>query len=157
MEKTVTVELELKKFILSKYKSIRAFTIAADIPYSTVDTMIKKGIGGTGINTMIKICNTLSIDVESLANGYIKPKISVSETKKYKSDENILLNNFNALNFKGKVKLLEYSEDLVTSGNYIDDDLIPSIVAARSKNNDEPIHFENLPDLSKFPVDDTEL
>lgn len=38
-----------------------------------------------------------------------------------------------------------------------DTELIPSLVAARSKNNDEPIHFENLPDLSKFPVDDTEL
>lgn len=38
-----------------------------------------------------------------------------------------------------------------------DTELIPSLVAARSKNNDEPIHIENLPDLSKFPVDDTEL
>lgn len=122
MEKSITVELALKEFILSKYKSIRAFTIDADIPYSTVDTMIKKGIGGTGINTMIKICNTLLIDVESLANGYIKPKINVSEIKKYNSDENILLNNFNALNSKGKVKLLEYSEDLVTSGNYIENE-----------------------------------
>lgn len=35
--------------------------------------------------------------------------------------------------------------------------LIPTLVAARSKNNDEPIHIENVPDLSKFPVDDTEL
>ena len=35
--------------------------------------------------------------------------------------------------------------------------LIPSLVAARSKNNDVPIHIENVPDLSKFPVDDTEL
>lgn len=36
-------------------------------------------------------------------------------------------------------------------------ELIPTLVAARSKNNDEPIHIENVPDLSKFPVDDTEL
>lgn len=36
-------------------------------------------------------------------------------------------------------------------------ELIPSLVAARSKNNDEPIHIENVPDLSKVPKDDTEL
>lgn len=36
-------------------------------------------------------------------------------------------------------------------------ELIPSLVAARSKNNDEPIQIENLPDLSKIPADDTEL
>lgn len=34
---------------------------------------------------------------------------------------------------------------------------IPSLVAARSKNNDKPIHTENLPDLSKFPIDDSDL
>ena len=37
------------------------------------------------------------------------------------------------------------------------EELIPTLVAARSQNNDVPIHIENVPDLSKFPVDDTEL
>lgn len=42
----------------------------------------------------------------------------------------------------------------------IDEDeteLIPSLVAARSENNDEPIHMELLPNLSKFPKNDTDL
>jgi transcriptional regulator with XRE-family HTH domain len=38
-----------------------------------------------------------------------------------------------------------------------DADLIPSLVAARSKSNDVPIHTDNLPDLSKFPIDDSDL
>lgn len=38
-----------------------------------------------------------------------------------------------------------------------DTDLIPSLVAARSKSNDVPIHTDNLPDLSKFPIDDSDL
>ena len=33
--------------------------------------MIKKGIGGTGITTVSKICNTLSIDINRLINGEI--------------------------------------------------------------------------------------
>ena len=33
--------------------------------------MLKKGIGGTGINTIIKICSALSISADGLANGQI--------------------------------------------------------------------------------------
>ncbi len=36
-------------------------------------------------------------------------------------------------------------------------ELIPSLVAARSKNNDEPIHIENEPDYSKAPADNTKI
>ena len=39
----------------------------------------------------------------------------------------------------------------------IETDTIPSITAARSKNNDEPIRIENVPDLSKFEPDDSDL
>ncbi len=34
---------------------------------------------------------------------------------------------------------------------------IPSLMVARSENNDESIHIENAPDFSKLPVDDTDL
>lgn len=69
----LTIEMELKQYILSKYKSIRAFTQEAEIPYSTFDTMIKRGISGTGVNTVTKICKTLEIDLKSLADGKIEP------------------------------------------------------------------------------------
>lgn len=66
-------EKKLKDFILQKYKSIRAFTHEADIPYSTIDTMFKRGIGGTSIDTVIKICKTLGISTDDLAVGKITP------------------------------------------------------------------------------------
>ena len=34
----------LKDLILEKYKSIREFTQEIDMPYSTVDTILKRGI-----------------------------------------------------------------------------------------------------------------
>lgn len=81
MSTKIPIESELKQYILTKYKSIRAFTQAAEIPYSTVDSMIKKGIDGTGINTISKICKTLSIDLESLASGRIVPIDEDNNTK----------------------------------------------------------------------------
>ena len=58
-------EEQVKSIIIQKYKSVRAFTQAIDIPYSTIDSMLKKGISGTGIQTVMKVCHALEIDIES--------------------------------------------------------------------------------------------
>ena len=70
----MSVEEDLKQFILQKYKSIRAFTQEIEIPYSTVDTMFKRGIQGAGVGNVLKICKALEIDIDSLAEGNIKLK-----------------------------------------------------------------------------------
>ena len=49
----MNVEERLKELILANYKSIRAFTVAAGIPYSTVDNIFKRGIGGTAVTTVV--------------------------------------------------------------------------------------------------------
>ena len=74
----MTIEERLKNYILSKYKSIREFTIAVDVPYSTIDNMLKRGISGTGVNTMIKICDFLGLDVNDLAKGRITEAVPLS-------------------------------------------------------------------------------
>lgn len=81
----MTIEEKLKKKILDEFKSIRAFTQTANIPYSTIDTMLKKGIQGTGISTMIKVCTILSIDINELCSGEI-----VDKHKKIDLNEDIL-------------------------------------------------------------------
>lgn len=125
MSTKIPIENKLKQYILTKYKSIRAFTQAAEIPYSTVDSMIKKGIDGTGINTISKICKTLSIELESLASGRIVPIDEDNNTKTSKKSpmtfsEKHLIQNYNKLNEKGKEKLLAYSEDLIGNEKYIE-------------------------------------
>lgn len=69
----LTIEEQLKKHILSQYRSVRAFTQSIGIPYSTVDTMFKRGIGGAGINTVIKIFHALNLEIESIETGCLKP------------------------------------------------------------------------------------
>ena len=62
----------LKDLILSKYKSIRDFTTQADIPYTTVDSVLKRGVLKSNVDTVIKICQFLGISADALINGEIK-------------------------------------------------------------------------------------
>ncbi|MBQ2733089.1 MAG: helix-turn-helix transcriptional regulator [Clostridia bacterium] len=55
-------ELRLRNAILDRYVSLRQFAEAADVPYSTVMTILSRGIGGASFDTVLKICRALEID-----------------------------------------------------------------------------------------------
>jgi transcriptional regulator with XRE-family HTH domain len=69
-------EKVLKDLILSRYKSIREFAIETGIPYSTIDSIFKRGIANSGVSNVMKICNKLGIDIDSLIDGRVSYKIS---------------------------------------------------------------------------------
>lgn len=95
----MTIEEQLKQEILSRYKSIRAFTTAIDIPYSTLDSALKRGISNAGISTMIKVFNALDLDVEGIAVGTLLAKNtdtqkSPSTAEAAPGEDNIKLMNY---------------------------------------------------------------
>ena len=59
-------EQKLRNLILDKYVSLRKFAFEADIPYSSLTTILDRGIAGASFDTVIKICRTLGIDPESI-------------------------------------------------------------------------------------------
>lgn len=67
----MSVEVELKELILERYKSLRDFTIKIDMPYSTLDTILKRGVNKANVVNIITICKELGIDAESLSGGKI--------------------------------------------------------------------------------------
>lgn len=67
----MTTEEKLKSLILTRYQSIREFTIDIDIAYSTFDTILKRGIRNANVSNVIKICNALHISADALADGEI--------------------------------------------------------------------------------------
>ena len=69
----MTTEDKLKELILKKYHSIREFTIANDLPYTTIHSIFKRGIGNSSVNNVIKICKALGISADALADGEISP------------------------------------------------------------------------------------
>ena len=70
----MTIEDQLKSFILEQYKSIREFSQTINMPYSTLDSIFKRGVSNAGITNIITICQALSLDVDKLADGILQPK-----------------------------------------------------------------------------------
>ena len=105
----MTIEDQLKEYILNRYKSIREFTIAVDMSYSTVDSILKRGVGNSSVSNVIKICKVLGISVDELANGkitpvrsYQKPTEKIFEVKDILEDVKDQLIHSNGLTFDGK-------------------------------------------------------
>lgn len=69
----MTTEEKLKDFILSKYRSLREFTQEINMPYSTMTTILKRGIDNSNVQNIIKICQALEIKADDLAEGNIVP------------------------------------------------------------------------------------
>ena len=70
----MSIEEQLKSIILSKYKSVRAFTTSIGIPYTTLDSVFKRGICKAGVETMLKVFSALNLDVESITTGTLTEK-----------------------------------------------------------------------------------
>ena len=74
------VEDNLRLYILDRYPSLREFAIIADISNSTLDSMLKRGIANSSINNVIKMCKTLGISADELAENRITPIANYNHT-----------------------------------------------------------------------------
>ena len=59
----------LMGLIKAKYRSLRNFSIESGIPNSTLNSMFKKGIGGTSVDTVMLVCSLLGCDLYSLSGS----------------------------------------------------------------------------------------
>ena len=68
------IEVKIKELIIEKYGSIKRFADKIGVPYTTVDTIFKRGFLNSNVSNVIKICNELGIDVNELANNKVVMK-----------------------------------------------------------------------------------
>lgn len=54
---TMLIREEIKR----QFKSVKKFSDASGIPYSTLSNALTKGIGGTSYDTVLKICKLLNL------------------------------------------------------------------------------------------------
>lgn len=114
----------LKSLIEKKgYTSLKTFAHDCNIPYTTVYTILQKGVGKANVNNVIAMCQQLNITVEYLYN--------ISDTSKQKNKnktevdkcnlnekEQELIDNYRNLTEKGQEKLTEYTVDLLSAPKY---------------------------------------
>lgn len=65
------VERRLKEMILERYGTMKDFTPHTGLSYSTVDTILRRGVKNASISNVISICRALGISADELANGRI--------------------------------------------------------------------------------------
>lgn len=62
----MTREQALRNRILDAYPSLRRFAAEADIPYSTLLTLLTRGVGGASFDTVMTICLKLGLDPKEI-------------------------------------------------------------------------------------------
>lgn len=65
------LEDQLKRMMIEKCGSVRAFSIASDISNSTVDSVLKRGVQNSGVGTVLKIFQFLGVDEKTLVSDRI--------------------------------------------------------------------------------------
>ena len=101
-------EKGINKNILSK---------GCGIPYTTIDGFYKKGYGNVKLSTLRTLSKYFNVDLNFWVDD-ITPNICDVYTQNSTKNEQQLVEHYKLLNDEGQEKLLDYSEDLVSSGRY---------------------------------------
>ena len=74
------VEVRLKELIIQKYGSLAKFCEIIGMPWTTLDSILKRGVEKANITNILKITRELNIDVEQLASGEIVESMKSVDT-----------------------------------------------------------------------------
>lgn len=81
------IEKKLKDLIIERYNSLSRFADEIDMAWTTLDGVLKRGVNKANITSLIKICNGLNIDCESLYYGRILPKQELLSSTPFNESE----------------------------------------------------------------------
>lgn len=150
----MTLEDQLKAEILSKYKSIRAFTQQFGISYSTLDSIFKRGIKNAGIDTILKIFGALNIDIESVKTGSLKRATPLPVDNFYTVDEQSLINKYRTLDEYGKAavdSILDIEHKRCAEQADSPRPMVMAAARSGAVSQIEEIHPNELPDNTPLP------
>ena len=91
------IENTLKDYIIDRYGSVRAFAIRHNIAYTTVVSVLKRGIDSSSITTIVRICDALNLSSDHLIEGRMVFKSDLSnmiEPKEPAVDLNDLISQY---------------------------------------------------------------
>ncbi len=74
------LEATLKELIIEKYGSLKKFSEIINMPWTTLDSILKRGVANSNISNVLKITKELGINAEKLVEGSIINNIAPSTT-----------------------------------------------------------------------------
>ena len=114
------IEKELKRLIIERYGSLLAFSRACDVPNSTINSFLTRGIGTATLSNIFKVCDTLNISADELSRGRIVSTFFIKNNQP--TDIVDILDN-------AKIQLLNH-KGLMFNGKPADEEAIQSILSA---------------------------
>ena len=113
-------EENLKSFIIERYGSVRAFAIKHDIAYTTVASVLKRGVSNSSVTTIVRMCDALNISSDQLTEGRIVVKSDILDVTDPVIDLNDLISSYkwtiknNILSIDGRI-LTEQEKSTITT------------------------------------------
>lgn len=125
----------IRQLINDRKITLKAFSKKAGIPYTTLRSMLERGIENASVNNVIKVCAALDISIEYLYNMEKSAVLSYEETELLK-----FFNNLNGIGKKEAVKrvceLTQIDSYKINTQEY--DDEIHLGMAAHNDYADDP-------------------
>ena len=63
------LESKIKELIISRYGSLKKFSEKINMPWTTLDSILKRGIANSNITNVLKITRELGLDAVKLVDG----------------------------------------------------------------------------------------
>ena len=104
----------LKEEILTQYRSVRRFAAEMGIPYSTLVTALERGIDGMAYDTVLRMCDTLSLNPVDFSRLEEGNELSAQLSTKR------VMEKYNRLNRSGRRKILEFMDDYAKIPEYVE-------------------------------------
>ena len=82
----MSIEEQLKQYIIQKYGGLTKFAPHTKLPYSTIQSILRRGVTNCNGQNLQAICDALEINPTALIEGRIEPKAKVlfdADTKFY--------------------------------------------------------------------------
>ncbi|HJE99486.1 MAG TPA: hypothetical protein K8W23_05450, partial [Sellimonas intestinalis] len=65
---------------IQRYGSLKKFSEIINMPWTTLDSILKRGLANSNITNVLKITRELGLDAEKLVDGEIEPSIHFPST-----------------------------------------------------------------------------
>lgn len=113
-----STETRIKQIIINRYGSLKKFCEVIHMPWTTLDSILKRGIANSNITNVMKITKELKIDTESLASGVLLDSNETDNTTMINTPPKIL-QYYDVLNDIGKHEATKRVAELTEIPRYV--------------------------------------
>ncbi len=147
-----STETRLKEIIIERYGSVKKFCETIGMPWTTLDSILKRGIANSNITNVMKITKELKVDTESLASGIILASAgtNINDASVRKSPK--IIQYYEQLNDIGKNVATERVEELTHLPKYMSEDpyYVNAAHALEGATKEEIRHDEDIMNAEDF-------